>query len=244
MFPQVDLSIIPEDYVRYCEEFPRVVNRRVTDIRKSIFSTCRVQPGDAWRGRVIVKTDRNYGGRPELRILGNKHRISGIYRRARYVTRRLIGQSYERSGVDLSTASSLNPHNYPIFDSVDAVPPGAFENPALIVERFLQEPSEDGYVLRSYNFLGDRWFSRRRVSPNPIVKAYNSRLIDSPTVPPKLIEIRNSLGFDYGKFDYLMHEGEPILLDVNTTPTVVKGENHENLLRSLNHLASGIHALA
>ena len=239
LFPQIDLSVIPEDYVRYFEGFPRVVNRRVTDIRKSTFTTHRHQPGDAWTKRVIVKTDRNYGGMPEVRTLGKIHRK--LYSRLRSLTRRFTGQSCDQGGPDLRTARSLDPHNYPIFETLGDVPREVFANPALTVERFLQEQSEGGYVLRSYNFLGDRWFTRRRVSANPIVRANNSRLIDSPPVPQKLLQIRKQLGFDYGKFDFLMYEGEPILLDINTTPGIVMGENHNELLRNLKELAAGIH---
>ena len=33
--------------------------------------------------------------------------------------------------------------------------------------------------------------------------------------------VRRELGFDYGRFDYVLHEGEVVLLDVNHTPVGV-----------------------
>jgi hypothetical protein len=37
-------------------------------------------------------------------------------------------------------------------------------------------------------------------------------------VPAQLISLRRGLGFDYGKFDYTIHNGQVALLDVNWTP--------------------------
>jgi hypothetical protein len=33
---------------------------------------------------------------------------------------------------------------------------------------------------------------------------------------------RARLGFDYGKFDFVIHEGQAVLLDANRTPTAVR----------------------
>ena len=39
-------------------------------------------------------------------------------------------------------------------------------------------------------------------------------------MPDELRVVRAALGFDYGKFDFVLRNGKPILLDVNRTPTV------------------------
>jgi hypothetical protein len=49
---------------------------------------------------------------------------------------------------------------------------------------------------------------------------------------------REALGFDYGKFDYVEHDGEPILLDANKTPTF-RGDPEAQRVR---WLSSGIEA--
>ena len=63
--------------------------------------------------------------------------------------------------------------------------------------------------------------SQRLVSSRPIVKAANivRRDYDLP-IPDKLRAMREELGFDYGKFDYVVADGEVALLDANRTPTV------------------------
>jgi len=238
VFPQVDLSVLPDDYVRYLDGFGRVINRRVTDIRKSTFATHRLRSGDAWGGRVIVKTDCNYGGKPERRTVSVVH---GRLRSWGRSLRRRVGRSRDPG---LGSTQTLDPHNYPIFESLADVPSAVFDNPSLHVERFLEEATEEGYVLRSYNFCGDRWFTRRRVSADPIVRAWNSRLIDSPPVPPELVELRKQLGFDFGKFDFVICDGRPVVLDINTTPTIVVGDSHDELIENLKDLAHGIHGCA
>ena len=37
-------------------------------------------------------------------------------------------------------------------------------------------------------------------------------------MPDELRALRRQLGFDYGKFDFVMHEGRAVLLDANKTP--------------------------
>ena len=39
-------------------------------------------------------------------------------------------------------------------------------------------------------------------------------------VPDELRQIRRELKFDYGKFDYTMVDGRPVLFDANRTPTI------------------------
>ena len=37
-------------------------------------------------------------------------------------------------------------------------------------------------------------------------------------IPPEIRARRKQLGIDYGKFDFVIHEGKPYLLDANKTP--------------------------
>jgi hypothetical protein len=68
-------------------------------------------------------------------------------------------------------------------------------------------------------FLGDREINRRTWSPDPVVKLRGSRIETlSEPVPDELRAIRRELGFDYGKFDYGVVDGEVVLYDVNPTP--------------------------
>jgi hypothetical protein len=61
----VDVSVVPDDYLDFAARYPIALNRKVTDIRKSTFSTQRYEPGSGYAGPVIVKSNLNHGGRPE-----------------------------------------------------------------------------------------------------------------------------------------------------------------------------------
>jgi hypothetical protein len=53
------------------------------------------------------------------------------------------------------------------------------------------------------------------------------------------------MGFDYGKFDFAIHKGEPVLYDVNRTPggpkQALKSETAE---RSYQELSAGLNSFA
>jgi hypothetical protein len=99
------------------------------------------------------------------------------------------------------------------------VPAGVWANENLVVERFLAERQGDLYCCRHWLFFGDAEVSRRTMSPDPMVKlaAGNPTPLAEP-VPGQLREIRARLGFDYGKFDYGIVNGEVVLYDTNRTP--------------------------
>ena len=81
--PHVDLTVLPDDYVRWLARHPRVVNRAVVDISKRRISRLAVGPDDEVDGPVIVKSNRNYGGLPERRRLGRSWRERALGREAR-----------------------------------------------------------------------------------------------------------------------------------------------------------------
>jgi len=52
------------------------------------------------------------------------------------------------------------------------------------------------------------------------VKSWNvTRREILPETPPELRAARKSLGFDFGKFDYVIRDGKAVLFDANRTPT-------------------------
>ena len=51
---------------------------------------------------------------------------------------------------------------------------------------------------------------------------------------------RRELGMEFGKLDYILHEGEAVLLDANPTPHVGTSELHERSLWVCGVLAAGI----
>ena len=64
----VDLSVVPiayREWARQASQRGLVWNANAHDIRKTKISSNLLLPDSDWAGRVMVKTDLNYGGRPE-----------------------------------------------------------------------------------------------------------------------------------------------------------------------------------
>ena len=203
----VDQTKVEPSYRAWLKHYPTTVNRRVADISKRHISQQRVLPGDRWDGPVIVKTDRNAGGHRDRRAS-----TPGLQRRI-------------LDGLDpwlpLRWRGTLPSHEYPIFDSAKRVPGGVWDNPALMVERLLCERRGDRYALRTWSFLGKAELSSVSYGSRPVVKSDEVlERKDGVPVPEELRELRERLGFDYGRFDYAMVDGELVLYDTNATPTL------------------------
>lgn len=187
--------------------YPLAINAGARDISKRRVSQQLVTPGDGWNGPVIVKTDANCGGISERR-LRYRPGFSGQWRRLRDKL-----QPWPVSGL-------LRTRQYPVFDSPAAVPVRAWSNPGLVVERFLAEREDGMYALRQWVFFGGREIHRRTLALSPVIKSGDGVRIESlGEVPEGLRARRKALGFDYGKFDYVVYEGRAVLLDANRTPT-------------------------
>lgn len=236
VIPHIDLTQTPPEYADLLSGHPCVVNRNVLDISKRRISRHLVEPGDGYEGPIIVKTDANYGG--QLDTLVARGEANLLTRAINKVGRILPGSGSE---IDLATAASIPGCDYPIFERVADLPAGVFENQALVVERFLPEVEDGRYYTRCYLFLGDHSICARLGGANPIVKNDN---IDEGTrveVDPEIEALRQELGFDYGKFDYVIHEGQAILLDANRTPGRPGPE--EESIKNGYELAPGLDAL-
>lgn len=211
LIPHVDLSYTPSAYWEVIQRHPRVVNRAVRDIRKTAVSTNLVRRGDGWRGPVIVKTNNNGRGWMEHKLLEAEPPRGWAVRMAQraleqpWIERRRLG------GVRI-------PKRYHIFATAEEVPAGVWKNEALVVERFLPERSGADYVMRTYTFFGNREHGRVFRGRDPQVKALNSAIGERADPPPRIVAARRRLGLDFGKIDYVIHEGEAVLLDVNRTP--------------------------
>jgi hypothetical protein len=131
---------------------------------------------------------------------------------------------------------------YQIYPSIDAVPQNIWADPSYVVERFLPERDDRGYWLRCWVFLGDVERCNRYCCPEPIVKGTNIIAREPVRVPDELRIERERLGFDYGKFDFVVHHGQVVLLDANRTPG--GAANISDLVQSdSDRLASGIDSL-
>lgn len=223
IFVHVDLSVVPDDYLDFASQYPIVVNGRIRDIRKSTTSRNLVRPGDAWEGRVIVKSDLNCGGEPERTLRQSwLQRSHPVWREAGRMIARLMGQQTPFSSW----------RDYLLFDRLADVPGSWFRDRRAVVERFRPEIENGLYHLRMYQFLGNRWSCSRLASPDPLVKAGTSVRVERIEPHAEIVAWREMLEMDYGKLDYVIHGGEVVLLDVNKT-TGASRHNADAELRAM-----------
>jgi hypothetical protein len=218
----VDLSVVPEPYLEFAAHYPIVLNGRVCDIRKTVTSRYLVRPGDDWDGPVIVKTDLNCGGYPGS--LTGLRRLRAV----RAVARRL--------------GAAATWHDYRIFERLADVPAPLVENPDLVLERFLPDIEDGLYRTHMYLFLGDGERCSRLGSPEPVFKADTSTTACAVEPHAEARAWREEIGLDYGKIDYIVREGEVILLDANKTTGSSTYVEPATLGAERRRQADGIHA--
>ena len=226
-FLHLDLTRVPDAYRAVINHYPQVINGRVLDISKSSFSRQTLARDEHYAHPVIVKTDNNFGGMPELGVryregsAGSDLDIQRPWRRVEALT------------------------EYPVFENAAAVPSGVWRNPHLVVEKLLPEQQTDGlYVLRVWIFCGDREIAYKCLSEDPVIKSHNTirrEDLEVNELPPALRQMREQLGFEYGKFDFGIVDGEVVLYDVNRTPGAPgDGKSSERAETSIRHLAEGL----
>jgi hypothetical protein len=223
----VDLTHVPVHSLPQNPCGRPVLNGRILDISKTRISRQRVWREDTCVGAVIVKSNLNAFGRNEFQALrgwGMPH------------LRRRLGKV-----VPWRWAGCLPKKDYPVLEDISKVPGWVWGRRDLIVERFVPEREGSEYVLRCWLFFGDKEYSVKLFSRHAVVKASNCHRHEYlHDVPDSLRETRHALGFDFGKFDYVMVDGEAVLLDVNKTPSISGSPRTPNLLR----LATGLAGLA
>jgi hypothetical protein len=189
----VDLSVVPDEYLEFAKRYPVALNGEVKDIRKATYSRLLVKPGDAYEGKVIVKSNFNFAAGPE----------------------RSLGVPLDPRGVSSSFFGS--PLDYQIFEHPRAVPHILFDDPNVVVEKFQPEMEDDLYILRSMLFIGDHFSCTRMASRQPIVNGSTRIRADRVEAHPDIVKLGKAMKFDYGKFDYVIHDGQSLLLDANKT---------------------------
>jgi len=228
----VNLSVVPADYLRFARQYPVALNARVADIRKSAISRNLVRPGDGWEGPVIVKSDLNYAGQPEL-VLGRN------WAEQRFAPWRRFVRRMPRIARWVKPITQWQ--DYQVFERLSAVPRSLLRSRNVVVERFRPELEGGLYHLRIYQFLGDRYTCSRLASPSPVIKAQNSVRVEQIEPHPEILAWRERLGIDYGKLDYVVEGGEAVLLDVNKTTGASRQMAGADLDAMRRHLAEGLY---
>jgi len=218
----VDLTIVPDDHLEFMRQYPVVINGRVKDISKRVISRNVVSEGDGYDGPVIVKTNRNYGGIMEAQLAA--------------------AQGKSRGGGGGGPTFVCEPKDYAVYRSARDVPEATWRHPDLVVEKFLAEQRDGCYCLRTWVFMGNRETNSLSWARQPIVKS-DAVIRREPVadVPDELREMRKSLGFDFGKFDYAIVDGRVVLYDANRTPAV-GNFSREQFMPRIRLLAEGLNA--
>jgi hypothetical protein len=222
-----DRRRFPNDRDRLLEELTtrriNAVNSRLVDSSKQwIQQVCRslglrttaAERGDNPSQRVIVKTNQNYAGMRERKLLASERRNLGI------------GAPADR--ID-------GPLDYPVM-TLSEIPAEWWSDASLCIERFIG--NSGGKWLRAYFFM-QRVMLTELASDDPIKKLDNSRtknhfqattadgeLKTAPAVPPSILmalsELRkfaNATRFEFGAIDVVCNDAdEGFIIDVNPTP--------------------------
>lgn len=217
----LDLSLVPDAYVRACKKYPQVINGAALDIRKRLVSRLILKRDDDWDGPVIVKTNLNRGGVPEMRYF---HMLKNAGLRS----------PISQEGMVFSQQP------YAIHASKAEVNPSMWEHEGIVVERFLPERTTDGYAMRIWVFLGPASRCVRLFGTDPLIKSGGIVGRESVEIPDALHAERKRLGFDFGKFDFVMHQGQAMLLDANRTPFSPTLKDSPDMVRDNGRLALGL----
>lgn len=219
----VDATIVADEYLQLGAHYPRTINFGTGDISKRNISRLLVASKGDWNGPVLVKSNFNNNA-----LLEEIHNAKAA-----------------RAGQPLPHPGVAKGPPYQLFDSAEEVPDEIWCDDSLVVERFVPEQDVDGFALRTWVFMGPRERCTRVVTAGHISKAADVIRYEPVDVPPQLRDERERLNFDFGKFDFVIHEGEPFLLDANRTPGVAQAiqpliaKGALNLAEGLNELVTG-----
>lgn len=220
----LDRTVVADADVPPVPQGLAVMNLGVRDISKRRYSTLLLTPGSAWDGPVIIKTDRNHFGLPE-----GAGTAAVWLRRLRVA---LYGD-WKRAGV-------LPHKTYPVLPSLRDVPDWVWQDRALIVERFIPERENGRFALRGAVFFGRRHYAFRLFSSDPLVKTGSMTGHEFlPEADPDVQAFWQREKFDFGKIDYVMHDGKAVILDANKTPVIKSPPDTPRLVR----LADGLEEL-
>jgi len=223
----VDLTRTPEAYAELAGRYPLCLNGRVGDISKRTISEGLVSAADDYDGPVVVKPNLNHGGEREAAL--SELDASRLRRlAARFLPARWSGR--------------LPAAPYQVFARKSEVPGWAWRHPGLVVERQRIWQVDGLHAVGRWFFLGDRGILAPIAAPEPIVQFGNASRawVDDGPVPEDLLRRRRELGFDFGKFDYVLEGGRAYLIDANRTPYMNTGPLNERMLAILNTLADGL----
>ena len=205
-FFHVDLTDVPEKFHNLPARYARHINGDVRTIRRTLYSTARLNRDNVHSGPVIVKTVLNSRGEPEARYEWRQTAAGWM----KHFVRRSIDRQY------LAKACP----DYRVFDSLADVPEEVWTDDRLIVERFLVDDSSGPIVKHRYEFFQDvdlvtrATYTTALCDPGSVIDMV---LEDAP--PAEVAAVRQRLSLDFGAIDYFETEDGVHVIDANKTIT-------------------------
>jgi hypothetical protein len=231
----VDLSVVPNKYIKIAQRFPIVLNGSVLDIRKSTVSKNLLTADSDYEGPVIVKTDLNAGGNPEH-----------FYECFPFKERRPLRRWWNAVCRAVSGVSAPQPpgKDYRLFNNIKQVPIDLARNSRYVIEKFLPEVRDGLYYIRRCHILGDRSITQRMGTPSPIGGGF-APFFEWIETNRQVLEVARGFGLDYGAIDYTEVDGCVNIFDINKTIGLGALEHEvvrENNAKVVARLAPGIYS--
>lgn len=203
----IDKTQVPKKWIhKIMNTKATILNFSTLDISKRHFSKLILDKHSQYSGKVIVKTNRNAHGGPEMIedvVMNNARRFD-------------LEQVTERELIE--NKGKLFIQTYLVYKSANEVPLFFWDSPDLIIEKFIDKPSHNKYYrVYFYSFFGDRGICGYIDSKHQIVRWENSELVKYIQPIPIVHQWQKELKIDFGRFDFLYNDGEWMLIDVNKT---------------------------
>lgn len=231
----VDTTVLPPAYLALARRYPRHINAASDSIAKRAISSNLVRQEDDYGGAVIVKTDANHRGFKELELY--RRRVKRSLNPITHLVWRYRRAIWKRH--------SLPDRSYPIYQHKDLVPAWMWRDRRFVVEAFRPEFDGELYYVNSWYFLGDRGVHLRYGDTERVSERLDEEGIEllEPNVPAELWAARRRLGLSFGKMDFVINEGECVLLDVSRTPASGRSRDKPKRRQICAELAAGLDSL-
>lgn len=221
----VDLTDVPAALLPPAERHTACINLGADSIDRRRYSMARVTRGAAYAGPVVVKTVLNHRGTPELRHLRRKSaRLRWAYRLERLRGRRL---------------TQISCPSYALYPSLSELPASVWDDPRLIVERFVPGRLVAPVIKYRYDFFLDVNLHTRAEYTSLMgapSSARNMSLVGG--VPDAVLAVRRALRLDLGSIDYFLTPEGAVVVDANKTTTCT-----EDWLRAYPEVSQYLHAV-
>jgi hypothetical protein len=90
-------------------------------------------------------------------------------------------------------------------------------------------------------FLGEQATCSKNYGRDPVLHTSNQTRMVWVEPHPEVLALRRQLGFDMGKFDYVIHEGKPVVLDTNKTVGAPAGKANDAQRKIRRQRAQGLY---